>query len=230
MNKGSKKAFISIGVIIVITVVTAIIAGGGTYYVVQNRANKELDKLNDQMNEHQKKLEEVQQKLEEAQNAQAINTEITDEENSTITTDETANWKVYRNKPYDYSMKYPDEWSVVLGQIGEAATSDSEAVSFLDPSAHIESPNIYMSSASSVAKTVEDASSDLSSPVVSNVTLGNVTATKITGVISKDNMGEGESRIRYVINKGKGLIIEISPTDARMEIIDKMLDTFRLAS
>lgn len=46
------------------------------------------------------------------------------------TSDETANWKTYRNDQYGFELKYPDNWSVTKRGLGEAIPATGNESSF----------------------------------------------------------------------------------------------------
>jgi len=63
-------------------------------------------------------------------------------------TDQTANWKIYENTKYHYSIKYPKEWSIV-----EGVSTNPEKITFSSPTSNMLDPKPALVSVIAVNKT-----------------------------------------------------------------------------
>lgn len=99
----------NIWLIIITIVLTSAVVGGGTYYFVNSKAEKDKKELNSQ-------ISDLNNKISAAQTALDQTTTPTTSTGTTATTDETANWKTYTNDTYNYSIKYDTGWTVAADQ------------------------------------------------------------------------------------------------------------------
>lgn len=123
--------------ILITVLVTGGLVGGGTYYYLNDKATKDKNTLQSQINDLNKKVADAEKSLADAEAAATATT--------TTATDETANWKTYTNDKYGYSIKFPTDFSVVeSGIAGTAdATANSSAITITNNSLNINiDPNV----------------------------------------------------------------------------------------
>jgi len=96
----------NIWIIALSVVLTGAIIGGGTYYFVNSKAEKDKKELNRQISTLQKQVSDL-----ESQPTTTTTAPTTTSTPPTITptTDETANWQIYTSKDYGYSIKFPKD-------------------------------------------------------------------------------------------------------------------------
>ncbi len=98
--KEVKKLHVSTSIFIGTVIAVAVVFGGGAYLYVNNKAEKEKKDLNAQ-------ITELQNQVSSAKNAITMTAPSAE-----VTTDDTANWKIYKNDIYNYSIKYDTGWTV----------------------------------------------------------------------------------------------------------------------
>ena len=101
-----------IWVVLITVIVTGGLVGSGTYYYLNNKATKDKDALQSQINDLNKKVADAEKSLADAKTDQ-----------TTTTADETANWKTYSNTQMGFSLKYPQNWEI-------SATDETNGTSF----------------------------------------------------------------------------------------------------
>jgi hypothetical protein len=81
--------------------VTAVLVGGGTYYLLNAKADKDQKALQTQIDE--------------------LTGKVATNDNTNAVADVTADWKTYTNTDYGFSFKYPINWNLNLGKPNSSA-------------------------------------------------------------------------------------------------------------
>lgn len=114
--KEVKKLHVSTSIFIGTVIAVAVVFGGGAYLYVNNKAEKEKKDLNAQ-------ITELQNQVSSAKNAITMTAPSAE-----VTTDDTANWKTYKNDIYNYSIKYDTGWTVSVSDREEGQTERLSSV------------------------------------------------------------------------------------------------------
>lgn len=148
MEETTNKSGMSTGMIIGIAVVVAIVFGGGAYAYVNNKATKEKKDLNAQITELQSQV-----------SSGTTATTTTPSSATSVTADETANWKTYTNTKYGYSIKFPTGFSAHEEGMARStdATPDSSAIVITNNKLTVRiNPNFNSSGESSISGVTVD--------------------------------------------------------------------------
>lgn len=189
MEEATTKSGMSTGMVIGIAVLVAIVFGGGAYAYVNNKAEKEKKDLSAQITELQSQV------------SSGTVATTTTPSSSTSATDETADWKLYSNSEFGFSVKYPSSYSA----INASSYSDNDGV-------HISSSASVTSGPHTVSIEAHQVSDSLDSYIASrskDQTFSEATKTTLAGLAAYEGVDNGMTSTYGIITK-KGLnIIEI---------------------
>ncbi|MDP1709609.1 MAG: hypothetical protein Q8L21_01855 [Candidatus Komeilibacteria bacterium] len=86
-------------ILAVAVVVTAFVAGGGVFWLMNNRLASEQAAL-------EQRIVDLQNQVAQTQPASAVESEID------ITSVSTEDWETYRNEDFSFEIKYPKDWGI----------------------------------------------------------------------------------------------------------------------
>lgn len=105
MKEIGGRSRISNGAIIGIALIIIIVINAGVYFYMDGKIAKERESSNSQIAELQKQVSDLKVVSVQNNKTSAINT-------SNPSNDEMASWKTYTNTKYDYSLKYPESFTM----------------------------------------------------------------------------------------------------------------------
>lgn len=209
-NSLEQKGTAAVWVAVVILV--ALISGGGVWWWQTNKAASEKTALQSQITSLQSQLSQKT----------TPTTATTTPATTTTTKDETADWKTYSNTTYNYSIKYPSDWSVL--------TRGDYQVHFLAPTTAKFNPdkepgqgNIYI-----VMQKSGPSLSPIQYSSKKTISISGTSATRYEGVPGGQEPASKLTSTEIVIEKNNSQLEIVHGTnDSYGSIFELMLSTFQ---